>query len=241
MHYWTSVSLRRLYISQFPSLHFKDRDDGFVSKGSKDVLHGNKIFPCIIEFTKSASFVVIFVVVCGHLGRIYDLCFGQKCWKSYYSCNKNKLSSCEIIRSIQQATSISFFFFVGNQSRNPKKTNFALSGSRSEHRFHVRSRVPLLRINSTEIGKTCQQKWKFQHQKHYDHDFFITFENETSLTTRLIILVFETLWNIDPPPRETWHGNRRRWINFCLQMFELRIYKVVSSITSNWLSIRVRF
>ena len=80
VHYWTSVSLRRLYISQFPSLHFKDRDDGFVSKGSKDVLHGNKIFPCIIEFTKSASFVVIFVVVCGHLGRIYDLCFGQKCW-----------------------------------------------------------------------------------------------------------------------------------------------------------------
>ena len=34
-------------------------------------------------------------------------------------------------------------FFVGNQSRNPRKTNFALSGSRSEHRFHVRSRVPL--------------------------------------------------------------------------------------------------
>ena len=144
VHYWTSVSLRRLYISQFPSLHFKDRDDGFVSKGSKDVLHGNKIFPCIIELpNESASFVVIFVVVCGHSGRIYDLWFGQKCWKSYYSCNKNKLSSFEIIRSIQQATSISFFFFVGNQSRNPKKTNFALSGSRSEHRFHVRSRVPL--------------------------------------------------------------------------------------------------
>ena len=35
------------------------------------------------------------------------------------------------------------FFYVGNQSRNPKKTNFALSGNRSEHRFHVRSRVPL--------------------------------------------------------------------------------------------------
>ena len=73
------MSLRRLYISQFPSLHFKDRDDGFVSKGSKDVLHGNKIFPCIIELpNESASFAVIFVVVCGHLGRIYDLCFGQK-------------------------------------------------------------------------------------------------------------------------------------------------------------------
>ena len=91
---------------------------------------------------ESASFVVIFVVVCGHLGRICDLCFGQKCWKSYNSCDKNKLLSNEIIRGIQQATSISLFFFVGSQSGNPKKTNFALLGGRSEHRFHARSRVP---------------------------------------------------------------------------------------------------
>ena len=43
-------------------------------------------------------------------------------------------------------------------SRNRKKTHFALLGSRSEHRFPVRSRVPPKHINSREIGKTCQQK-----------------------------------------------------------------------------------
>ena len=43
-------------------------------------------------------------------------------------------------------------------SRNRKKTHFALLGSRSEHRFPVRSRVPSKHINSREMGKTCQQK-----------------------------------------------------------------------------------
>ena len=74
---------------------------------------------------KSASFVVIFVLFCFHLGRICDLCFSQKCWKSFYSQDKNILFSYEIIRGIQQATSISFFPSVGNQSGNLKNTHFA--------------------------------------------------------------------------------------------------------------------
>ena len=61
---WTSVSLRRLYIDQFPPLHFKDWNEVFVSKGSKDISHANKIFLCTMELpNKSASFVVIFVFV----------------------------------------------------------------------------------------------------------------------------------------------------------------------------------
>ena len=80
---------------------FKDRGKGFVSKGSKDVLHGNKIFSYTIELpNESASFVVLFVVVCSNLGRICDFCFSQKCWKSYCSCDKKKLFSYDIIRSI---------------------------------------------------------------------------------------------------------------------------------------------
>ena len=64
VYYWTSVSLRRLYIDQFPSLHFKDWDEVFVSKGSKDISHANKTFLCTMELSnKSASFVVIFVFV----------------------------------------------------------------------------------------------------------------------------------------------------------------------------------
>ena len=112
VHYWTSVSLKRLYIGQFPSLHFEDRDGGFVSKGSKDVSHDNKIFSCTMELrNESASFLMILVLFCFHLGRFCDLCYSQKCWKSFYSCNKNTLFSYDIIQGIQKATSISFFLY----------------------------------------------------------------------------------------------------------------------------------
>ena len=139
LHSWTSVSLRRLYIGHFLSLHFKDRDEDFPSKGLKDILHDNKIFSCTMELpNESASLVVIFVLL--YFVFIWDesvtSCFHQKNQKSFYSHDKNKLFSYDIIRGIQQATSISFFFFFfGNQRGNQKKTHFALFGSRSEHRF----------------------------------------------------------------------------------------------------------
>ena len=93
---------------------------------------------------------------CCHLGRICDLYFRQKYWKSFYSCDNNILFDYDILQGIQQATSISFFPFVGYQSGSRKKTHFALLGSRSEHRFLARS--PNIYI---KIGKTCQQKWEF--------------------------------------------------------------------------------
>ena len=101
--------LRRLYIGQFPSLHFKDRDEGFVSKGSKDILLDNKIFSCTMEWpNESVSLVVIFALFCFHLERICDLCFSQNCWKSFNSCDKKKPFRYEII----QAISISFFILL---------------------------------------------------------------------------------------------------------------------------------
>ena len=61
-HSWTSVSLRRLYIGHFLSLHFKDRDEDFPSKGLNDILHDNKIFSCTMELpNESTCLVVIFV------------------------------------------------------------------------------------------------------------------------------------------------------------------------------------
>ena len=123
--------------------------------------------------------------------NLWPLFFRQKYWKSFYSYDRNILSGYDIIRGIQEATSISFFFpFVGYQSGNRKKTHFALLGSRSEHRFPPRSPVPPKHINRREIGKTCQQKWKIRHQNHDDYDFSITYINETSSTTRSIILFF---------------------------------------------------
>ena len=123
VYYWTNVSQEGCTSANFP--HYilsRDRDEGFVSNRSKDVSHDNKIHLCTTELpNESASFVVIFVLFFFHLGRLSDLCFKQKCWKSFYSLDKNILFSYEIIRGIQQATSISFFPSVGNQSGNKRK------------------------------------------------------------------------------------------------------------------------
>ena len=128
LHSWASVSLRRLYIGQFLSIHFKNRDEDFLSKGSKNILHDNKMFSCTMELpNESVSLDVIFVLFCFHLGRVCDLMFSPKI--------PEKLLFI-FIRGIQQATSISFFFsFLGINEGDQKKTHFALFGSRSEHRF----------------------------------------------------------------------------------------------------------
>ena len=167
-------------------------------------------------------------------------CFNQKYRKSFYSYGKNKLFSYDIIRGIQQATSIFFFNFLGINEGIKRKhiLHFLVADQRKV--FLALSRVPPQRRNSREIGKTCQKNWKIQHQSHDDYDFLIRYENETSSTTRLIILSFFLRTSIHLLEK-TWHDNRRRWINFSLQMFELRIYKVVSNTISNWLSIRVQF
>ena len=94
------MSLRRLYIGHFLSLHFKDRDEDFPSKGLKDILHDNKIFSCTMELTnESASLVVIFVLFCiVFVGdESVTSSFKQKYRKSFYSYGKDKLFSDDII------------------------------------------------------------------------------------------------------------------------------------------------
>ena len=171
LHSWASVSLRRLYIGQFLSLHFKNRNEDFLSKGSKDILHDNKIFSCIMELpNESVSLDVIFVLFCFNLGRVCDLMFSPKI--------PEKLLFI-LIRGIQQATSISFFFsFLGiNEEIKRKHILHPLVADQSTG-FLTRSRVPPQCINSREIGKMCRQKWKIQHQNHDDYDFLITYKRE---------------------------------------------------------------
>ena len=124
LHSWTSVTLRRLYIGQFLSLHFKDQNEDFLSKGLKDILHDNKILSCTMELpNESASLVVIlfcFVVI---WDESVTSCFHQKYRKSFYSYDKNKLFSYDIIRGIQQVTSISFFYFLFWKSTRESKEN----------------------------------------------------------------------------------------------------------------------
>ena len=171
LHSWASVSLRRLYIGQFLSLHFKNRDEDFLSKGSKDILHDNKMFSCTMELpNESVSLDVIFVLFCFNLGRVCDLMFSPKI--------PEKLLFI-LIRGIQQATSISFFFsFLGiNEGIKRKHILHSLVADQSTG-FLTRSRVPPQCINSREIGKMCRQKWKIQHQNHDDYDFLITYKRE---------------------------------------------------------------
>ena len=171
LHSWASVSLRRLYIGQFLSLHFKNRDEDFLSKGSKDILHDNKMFSCTMELpNESVSLDVIFVLFCFHLRRVCDLMFSPKI--------PEKLLFI-FIRGIQQATSISFFFFLfGESTRESKENTFCTLVADQSTGFLTRSRVPPQCINSREIGKTCRQKWKIQHQNHDDYDFVITYKRE---------------------------------------------------------------
>ena len=128
LHSWTSVSLRRLYVAQFLSLHFVYRDEDFLSKGFKDIWHDNKIFSCTMELpNESASLVVIFVLFCVVFvgDESVTSSFNQKYRKSFYSYGKNKLFSYEIIWAIQQATRIfSSWFFFGESTRESKENTF---------------------------------------------------------------------------------------------------------------------
>ena len=84
-------------------------------------------------------------------------CFNQKYRKSFYSYDKNKLFSYDIIRGIQQAKSIFFPFLGINEGIKRKHILHALVADQSTG-FLARSRVPPQHINSREIGRTCQQK-----------------------------------------------------------------------------------
>ena len=121
LHSWTSVSLRRLYIGQFLSLHFKHRDEDFLSKGLKDILHDKKIFSCTAELpNESASLVVIlfcFVVI---WDESVTSCFHQKLYEVF---------------NILQAFFFKFYLTFWESTRDEKKTHFALFGSRSKHMF----------------------------------------------------------------------------------------------------------
>ena len=122
-HSWTSVSLRRLYIGHFLSLHFKDRDEDFPSKGLNDILHDNKIFLCTMELpNESTCLVVIFVL----------FSFGTNLWPHLLTKNTRKAFiymtriNClfttlfEVFNRLQAFP----FSFFGESRREPKENRF---------------------------------------------------------------------------------------------------------------------
>ena len=81
LHSWTSVYIVHTRTSaNFPRyILSRHRYEGFVSNGSKNILHDNKIYSCTMELpNKSASLVVIFVLFCFHLRRVCDFIFQPK-------------------------------------------------------------------------------------------------------------------------------------------------------------------
>ena len=139
LHSWTSVYIVHTRTSaNFP--HYilsRHRDEGFVSNGSKILYMITKYIHAPwnyqINLLVSLWFLFCFVFISD---ESVTSSFNQKYRKSFYSYDKNKLFSYDIIRGIQQATNhFFFFFFFVNQRGNQKKTHFALFGSRSKHRF----------------------------------------------------------------------------------------------------------
>ena len=204
LHSWTSASLRRLYIGQFLTLHFKDRQEDFLSKESKDILHYNKIFSCTMELPNdSACLVVIFVLFCFVL--IWDesvTFFNQKYRKSFYSYKKITCSVTTLSEAFNRLQAFLFFSFLENQRGSQKKTYFALFGSRS---------VKIL---------TPEPRWL----RFLDRVWKRNLANDT-------IIYSGFLKNLERPSTSSRN----------LKIFKLRIYKVVCSIISNWLSVRVQF
>ena len=125
LHSRASVSLRRLYIGQFLSLHFKNRDEDFLSKGLKDILHDNKILSCTMELpNESASLVMIFV--CFVL-----FSFGTNLWlhvltkntrKAFIHMTKINCLVTTLYEVFNKLKAFLFFSFFGNQRGNQKKT-----------------------------------------------------------------------------------------------------------------------
>ena len=136
-----------------------------------------------INLLVSLWFLFCFVFICD---ESVTSSFNQKYRKSFYSYDKNKLFSYDMIRGIKQATNHSFFFFFGNQRGNQKKTHFALFSSRSKHRFSCSLADPTTTSKqqrnwenlSTKVkNSTPESRWL----RFLDHVW-----KGTSSTTRLI-------------------------------------------------------
>ena len=129
-----------------------------------------------INLLVSLWFLLCFVFICD---ESVTSSFNQKYRISFYSYDKNKLFSYDIIQGIQQATKHFFFFsFLWINEGIKRKHILHSSVADQSTGFLARSRVLPQRLNSREIGKTCQQKWKIQHQNHDDYDFLITYKRE---------------------------------------------------------------
>ena len=117
---------------------------------------------------ESASLVVIFVLL--YFVFIWDesvtSCFHQKYRKSFYSQDKNKLFSYDIIRGIQQVTSIFFFIlFFGNQRGGSKENTFCTLWQPIRAQVFLLARESHHNVSIAEkLGKRVSKSEKFNNR-----------------------------------------------------------------------------
>ena len=157
-HSWTSASLRRLYIGQFLSLHFKDRDEDALSKGSKDqrIYYMKKIYfhaPWTYQMTLLVSLWFLFCFVL--------FSFETNPWPHLLTKNTRKAFihktriNCLVTTLFEVFNRLQAFLFILfwgiNEGIKRKHILHSLVADQSTG-FLARSRVPPQRKNSREIG-----------------------------------------------------------------------------------------
>ena len=147
------------------------------------------------DFPSEKSFLLFFAHVKG-LGHIFQkqfscssiLFFCVVVWlhlltkntgKAFIHMTKINCLVMTLYEVFNRLRTISFFFsFLGLNGGINRKHILHSSIADQSTGFFARSRVLPQRLNSREIGKTCQQKWKIQHQNHDYYDFLITYKRE---------------------------------------------------------------
>ena len=76
---------------------------------------------------ESASFVVIFVLFCFHLGRICDLCFSQKCGKAFIHRTKIYCLAMTLYEAFNRLQAF-LFTFCGESNWESKENTFCTLG-----------------------------------------------------------------------------------------------------------------
>ena len=135
LHSWTSASLRRLYIGQFLTLHFKDREE--------DSAKNQRIYYIITKYFHAPWNYQMTLLVSWFLFWFGLFWFGTNLWpfltkstgKAFIHMTKITCSVTTLSEVFNRLQAFLFFSFLENQRGNQKKTHFVLFGSRSEHRF----------------------------------------------------------------------------------------------------------
>ena len=104
--------------------------------------------------------VLLRFLFCFHLGWVCDLCFSQNCWKSFYSCNKNKQFRYQII----QATSISVFIPLWGIKVGIERKYILHSWVADQSTGFLLARGSHLNVKIAKLGKSLNKNENFNHR-----------------------------------------------------------------------------